>query len=132
MVWRGGVGESRSPARFSIGAVLGGAFLGFLITFAGAVLVGLAVSLTPWEGISADLHWFSYVSIAIGGMLAGKRSQRVGWLHGGAVGLIYFVVASILFQGDFAWGDLLSTAWLARAFWSFAAGALGGALGINL
>lgn len=132
MVGRGGVGESRSPARFSIGAVIGGAFLGFAVTFAGAVLMGLAVSLTAWEGFAADLHWFSYVSIAIGGMLAGKRSRRVGWLHGGLVGVLYFAVSASLFQSGFAWGDLLTAQWLTRAFWSFAAGALGGALGVNL
>ncbi len=132
MIGRGGAGESGSSARFSIGAVLGGTFLGFAITFAGAVLMGLAVSLTAWEGFDADVPWFGYISIAIGGMLAGKRSGRVGWLHGGLVGLIYFAVSATLFQSGFSWGDVATSYWLTRALWSFGAGALGGALGINL
>lgn len=132
MVGRGGAAGGRSPARISIGAVFGGTCLGFAVTFAGAVLMGLAVSLTAWEGISADLHWFSYVSIAIGGMLAGRRSRRVGWLNGGLVGILYAAVTALAFQSGFSPGDLFTAGWLAKAFWSFVAGAAGGVLGVNL
>jgi len=132
MLGRQGAGERRAPGFLSVGAVISGAALGFAITFAGAALLGLAASLTAWQGIDADIAWFSYLSIALGGMLAAKRSRRTGWLHGGLVGLVYFAVSAAFFQSGFTWGDLLAQDALAKALYSFAAGALGGVLGINL
>lgn len=119
------------PGASSIGAIIRGAALSFGVSFLGAVLLGLAVSLTAWEGFSFDLRGFSYVSVALGGMLAAKRSRRFGWLHGGGVGLLYFLLSAALFQGDFEWAHLLTGQYLLKALGSFGAGALGGVLGVN-
>lgn len=116
----------------SVGAVLAGAALGFGITFLGSVFMGFAVAITPWEGFDVDLHWFSYVCIGIGGVLAAKRSRRGGLFHGGMVGLVYFAAAALLFRPDFDWSDLIGTAALIKAAWSVAAGAAGGIVGVNI
>lgn len=97
-----------------------------------AVLLGLAVSLTEWEGIDGGLQGFSYVSIALGGMLAGRHGRRLGWFHGALVGLAYYVIASLLFREGFTVAEAASVQWMLGAVMSVVAGALGGILGVNL
>lgn len=128
---RSGSNESVQPI-VSVGAIISGTGTSFLVTLLSAVLLGLTVSLTEWEGLSFSLDGFAYVSIAIGGMFAARRSRRMGWLHGAAVGVLYCALASLLFQDDFAVTHLLRPAWLWSAWWSCVAGAAGGILGVNL
>lgn len=128
---RAGRSEGNGGA-FSLGAIGKGTALSFSLTFGAAVLLGLAAALTQWEGLTQGFGAFSYVCVGLGGMLAAKSSRRVGWLHGGMVGLVYFAISATLFQDGFSWGQLLTLPWLARAFWDFAAGAVGGVLGVNL
>lgn len=97
-----------------------------------AVLLGLAVSLTEWEGIDGGLQGFSYVSVALGGMLAGRHGRRLGWFHGGLVGLAYYIIASLFFKGGFTLAQAASAQWLVGALFSVLAGAFGGVLGVNI
>lgn len=130
MLSKGGQGDAGIP--FSLGAVAMGVFLSFGVTLFVAILLGIAVSLTQWEGLSGGAHWFSYVSIALGGMLAAKHSRRFGWIHGAIVGLAYIVISAVAFQPDFEWSLLVTGPWLGKAFWSAAAGAAGGVFGVNV
>lgn len=136
--WLGGLavlskgGQHDAGIPFSFGAVTKGIFLSLGVTLFVAVVLGIAVSLTQWEGISGGAHWFSYVSIALGGMLAAKHSRRFGWIHGAVVGLAYFTLSAIAFQPGFEWAIVLTGPWLMKAFWSAAAGAVGGVLGVNI
>lgn len=127
MLSRGNQGESS----FSIGAVLGGSVLSFAVTFVGAILLGAAVSWTEWNGLSSGLSYFSYAAVAIGGMWAAKRSRRMGWVHGGVVGVAFVVISALLFQPDFQLNQLIDSTVLIKIIWSAAAGALGGVLGVN-
>lgn len=130
MLVRGGQHDGAVP--FSVGAVAKGILLSLCVTLLVAVVLGVLVALTEWEGIDGGAHWFSYVSIALGGMLAAKQSRRFGWVHGAVVGLVYFLISAVAFQPDFQWALLASGPWLAKAFWSAAAGAAGGILGVNI
>lgn len=130
MVFRGG--QADAGGAFSIGAVAKGLFLSFAVTLLVALLLGIAVAITTWEGMTSGAHWFSYVSIALGGMLAAKHSRRFGWIHGIGVGLAYFVISAVAFQPGFEWSLLGTTPWLTKAFGSAAAGAFGGVVGVNL
>lgn len=127
---KGGQHDAGIP--FSAGAVAKGIFFSFSVTLLLAVIMGALAAFTPWEGIPDGAHWFAYVSIALGGMLAAKHSRRFGWIHGIAVGLVYFLLSAVAFQPEFEWSLLASTPWQTRAFWSAAAGAAGGILGVNL
>lgn len=128
---RAGLGEGNGGA-FSLGAIGKGTALSFSLTLGVAVLLGLAAALTQWEGLTQGFGAFSFVCVGLGGMLAGRNSRRMGWLHGGIVGLVYFAISATLFQEGFTWGQLATLPWLARAFWDFVAGAVGGVLGVNL
>ncbi len=124
--------EGGSGGVFSLSAVGKGTALSFSLTLGVAALLGLAAALTQWEGLRGGFEAFSYACVGLGGMLAGRSSRRWGWLHGGAVGLLYFAISAALFQEGFNWSLLLSGPWLARALWDVAAGAAGGILGVNL
>lgn len=130
MLFKGGQHEAGIP--FSVGAVAKGFFLSLSVTLLVAVILGTLAALTPWEGMPGEAHWFSYVSIALGGMLAAKHSRRFGWIHGAVVGLLYFVLSAVAFQPDFQWSLMAGGPWLVKAFWSAAAGAAGGIVGVNM
>lgn len=123
--------EGVHSSAFSLSAIVKGTLLAFAVTLLSAILLGIAVSLTEWEGLSRGLDGFTYVGIALGGMMAAKQSQRFGWLHGGTVGFIYYLFSSLLFVGDFSIQTVTSAAWLAGTGWSVVAGAVGGVLGVN-
>ncbi len=128
---RSATGENASGSTFSIGAVVRGTGLSFLVTLLAAVLLGLAVSITEWEGFTGSLDGFTYVSVALGGMMAAKQSRKHGWLHGMLVGLVYYVISSFLFQDNFSIAQMSTGTWLLGALWSSCAGAVGGVLGVN-
>lgn len=132
MVVRSGSGEGVSGSTFSVAAIVKGTGLSFLVTLFAAVMLGLAVSITEWEGFTGGLDGFTYVSVALGGMLAAKQSRNLGWLHGLIVGFIYYVISSFLFQSDFSIAQMSTGPWLLEAAWCCVAGAVGGVLGVNI
>jgi len=85
MLVRSGQGDATSV--LSLGAVAKGVFFSFAVTLLVALFLGIAVALTEWEGLSSGAHWFSYVSVALGGMLAAKHSRRYGGFMAPASGL---------------------------------------------
>ena len=131
-VGRSGTGEAARGPAFSPGAIAKGTCFSLLVTLLGATFLGLAVSLTEWEGIGAGLDGFAYVSIALGGMFAARQGRRLGWLHGIGVGLVYYAVTTLFFHGDFSLSKTLSSEWLLGALWAAIAGAIGGVVGVNL
>jgi putative membrane protein (TIGR04086 family) len=70
------------------------------------------------------------VAMLIGGLVAGKRSGTKGWYHGGLLGLLYACIVWII--GFLAYDAGFSEQTLVLLGLSFAAGALGGILGVNL
>lgn len=124
-------GSSGAGVSFSIGAVAKGVFLSFAVTLMVAVLLGLAVSLTQWEGIAAEAYWISYVSIALGAMLAARHSRQAGWLHGAVVGAVFFIVSAVFLQPEFEWAALAAGPSLAKALGCLASGLVGGVVGVN-
>lgn len=125
-------GQGDATMILSVGAVAKGILLSFGVTLLVAAFLGLAVSLTQWEGIAGGAYWFSYASIALGGMLAAKQSKKLGWLHGAVVGLAYFLIAVTLLQPEFQWGMLAAGTSLLKALGCLASGAVGGMLGVNV
>jgi putative membrane protein (TIGR04086 family) len=81
----------------------------------------------------ASLLIYAYVihavSLFVGGLVAGKRSENKGWYHGGLLGLLYsaiiFIVAFLAYDAGFSKQTLYLLAL------TFASGALGGMIGVN-
>ncbi|RJX27974.1 MAG: TIGR04086 family membrane protein [Dethiobacter sp.] len=70
------------------------------------------------------------LSILLGSVYVGKRTEEKGWLRGGLTGLFYvlaLIILSYLFQVSFEPGLNIIT----KLFLGFSFGTLGGILGIN-
>lgn len=117
-------------AAATILALTQGLLLSVLVTMLGSGLCGLVISLTNWEGTSAALQSINYLSIAVGGLLAGRLAGKTGWMHGGLVGLLYMLVANMLLSGEGIAG-LGVAVFSLRLLAGFLAGAIGGMLGVN-
>lgn len=98
-----------------------------------AIIVVLTTFLISVTAISeAWARWIvvagSAVAVLIGSYQAGKQMGRVGWLNGGATGLVYVVIVLLL-------ALLLDLGLSARSLITlaagFAIGAIGGVLGVN-
>ena len=109
-------------------AVLTGLFLPACVILAGSALVGLLYSLTEWESLQNTVYSFNYISVAVGGVLAGRWAHKLGWIHGVAVAFLYMLILSLIGGGRtgllslfFSWNTLLA----------LGCGAIGGMIGVN-
>ncbi|MFO7310631.1 MAG: TIGR04086 family membrane protein [Bacillota bacterium] len=122
-------GNGRFP--LGVGSILHGLGVTFLASLAFAVSVGLAVALTPaWDAPDALLKGLNLLAVGAGGFAAGRRAHRLGWLHGGLVGVAYLLLVSWMLSPGEGIGALATAAGLKTAAYGFMAGALGGVLGV--
>ncbi|WP_044736421.1 TIGR04086 family membrane protein [Geobacillus kaustophilus] len=109
---------------------------GIATIFVLAALVSFIFSLLlKWTDIhESSLTWIvfaaSVVSLFIGGVVAGGKSQEKGWLAGGLTGLLF---TAIIFLFQFLGMEKSFTVeqWLYHLTF-FAAASLGGIVGVNL
>ncbi|MFC0212561.1 TIGR04086 family membrane protein [Paenibacillus chartarius] len=111
--------------------LLSGLLYAFVMMAAGTLIVSL---LLLWSNVQeSSLPTYGKIvhglSIFIGGWVAGKRSGSRGWYQGGILGALYAVTVGIV--GFLAFDNSLNWAALALLGGAFAAGALGGMLGVN-
>lgn len=125
--------QAQAPPGLDLGAVVAGVIAMFALTLLLSAALAAAIYFTDvTEGdLAGVLYYAGLVTVVAGGAVAGRRAETRGWLHGGLAGLGYVIVSlavgSILFPGTALWAGLAGK--LATAF---AAGALGGVLGVNL
>lgn len=82
------------------------------------------------ESLSTYVYIIHCLSIFIGGFISGKRAGKKGWYHGGMLGILYSAIIVIV---SFLGFDAAVTAYtLILVLLSFAMGAFGGMLGVNL
>ncbi|TXK73470.1 TIGR04086 family membrane protein [Paenibacillus sp. N3.4] len=97
----------------------------------GTILTSLFLLLTSTQ--ESSLHTLTTIihaaSLFIGGWVAGKRAGSRGWYHGGFVGFVYFILIFVV--GFLAFDAGLNLQSLQLLCILFAAGALGGILGVN-
>lgn len=113
------------------GAILKGTLLSLAVALLASLFLSIVIIAAGWHEIPPGLVAFHYVSIGLGGVLAARRARRLGWIHGGIVGLVYTALLSALFADELTLGMFLTTAWLKEAAWGFVAGVVGGILGVN-
>lgn len=71
------------------------------------------------------------LSIALGGFIAARGSQKMGWLKGAITGLVYIIwafIISSLFGNNIVLGSVV----LSDSLLGIVAGAVGGIIGVNL
>lgn len=112
-------------------AIARGTLLGAGVALLGALLISLVVTLAEWDPIPSYLYGYHYVSIAIGAALAARNTRRLGWVHGGLVGIVYLLFVAWLFPPGFHLVASAQASWLPGILWSFVAGTAGGVVGVN-
>lgn len=125
-------GGSPGPAPgFRFLGVLQGVGFTFVGALACALLIGLAVAWTPtWDASDSLLKTVNVIIVAAGGLYAGRKTRRLGWLHGGLSGLVYIMLVSWMTGPDFGWAQLATVDWLRDGLLAFVAGAVGGVIGV--
>ncbi|WP_248927369.1 TIGR04086 family membrane protein [Paenibacillus hamazuiensis] len=103
-----------------------------LVTMAiGTVVTSLILFSTSMQ--ESSLLGYAYgihaLSLFVGGLTAGRRSETRGWYHGGLLGLLYstiiFIVAFLAYDAGFSKQTLILLGL------TFASGAIGGIIGVN-
>ncbi|MFC5447225.1 TIGR04086 family membrane protein [Paenibacillus aestuarii] len=111
--------------------LMSGLVYAFIMTTIGTLVTSLFLLLSNAQ--ESSLHTLTTiihaVSLFIGGWVSGKRAGNRGWYYGGMVGLVYFILIFLVGFLAFDAGFNLQSLQLLGIL--FAAGALGGMLGVN-
>jgi putative membrane protein (TIGR04086 family) len=112
--------------------ILRGLLLALLISFLLLALNTLVLYLSPLSEVFVPYLIFggTLLSILLGSVYVGKRTEEKGWLRGGLTGLFYVLALMLLcflFNVNFEPGLNILT----KLFLGFSFGTLGGILGIN-
>lgn len=95
-----------------------------------ALSVLLVASSSSEEGSAAYVYLIHGFALLVGGWSAGRRSGRKGWYYGGLTGLLYMLL--VLMIGFLAMDAGLSWNKALYILLSFAAGGIGGMIGVNM
>jgi len=125
----GGGGASGKPFRATV--VLQGVGFALAASLAASLVLGLFIAWTPaWDAPDSLLKILNVLAVVGGGVYAGRKARRLGWLHGALAGLVYLLLVTWMVTPHFSWAQLGSAAWLRDALLACGAGALGGILGV--
>ncbi|MCY9592712.1 TIGR04086 family membrane protein [Paenibacillus chitinolyticus] len=110
---------------------LSGLLYAFIMLIAGTIVTSLILLLSRTQ--ESSLSTLAYIthglSVFVGGWVAGKRAGRKGWYYGGMLGIFYALIVWII--GFLAVDTAFDLKTLTLAGFAFAAGALGGMIGVN-
>lgn len=123
---------TQATARTFVWSIVRGIACSGAVTVCGAVLVSLVQLVGGW-----NIEWgsvfriFSYLSMATGGFMAARLSQRNGWLVGGLVGMLFILVMNWITSGSVTLPDMNPDTAI-RFGMGFLVGAVGGMIGVNI
>ncbi|WP_274362645.1 TIGR04086 family membrane protein [Paenibacillus thermotolerans] len=104
-----------------------------LVTMAAATLVmSLFLKFTGMKEASMTTYVYIIhcISLLFGGLVTGKRAGKRGWYSGGMMGILYSIV--IILIGFLSYDAAFTLYTFILLALSFAAGAFGGMIGVNL
>ncbi|MBZ2173971.1 TIGR04086 family membrane protein [Schnuerera sp. xch1] len=107
--------------------------LAFILTFIFVLIVSILLTFTSLKETTIPLlnTTIMIVSITFGGIHMAIKSRERGWLNGGIIGALYFLILlliNFLFIKPFIF-DIYT---ISKFFISLAAGIIGGIIGINV
>ncbi len=105
----------------------------FVLSVVLLLVVTLLLTFTPIKEDALPIFSTAImiISIASGSIYMAFKAEEKGWLNGGIVGILYFLIlllANYLFIKPF----VLDIYTLAKFFVSLAAGVIGGMIGVNI
>lgn len=119
--------------KLSVGLILKGTIIAFVFSLICFLVLALILSLSNiTENIIKPTSYIvMIISVVLAGGYVARRAHRNGWMYGATTGCVYIIILTLLglFNGgQFAVNQIL----ISRFFIGIIAGAVGGALGINL
>ncbi|MFO8060205.1 MAG: TIGR04086 family membrane protein [Bacillota bacterium] len=133
VVRRNRVTAGQGEAGLSGRAIMTGLIITLALALAIAVVVSILIYFTDMsEGSAASyIYYLGMMCVAVGGAAGARGAGRLGWLHGGLVGLLYAVLSLaltfIILPGPVVFGAILG-----RIGTVTLVGALGGVIGVNV
>lgn len=109
---------------------------GLLNSFTWLLALTVFLSLFLWltdmkeQGLGTYTYLIHCVALLFGGISSGKKTGNKGWYYGGLTGLVYCFILFIVGFLGFDSGMSLNSFFILML--SFAVGALGGMLGVNM
>lgn len=122
--------------RFETAALKTGFMWAVLVTLFFGVVLGMWVTLSPRPQyyMPVVLNLCLLAGVTAGGLAGGFHARRQGFLHGGAVGILYgfllVAISAVIAGGDI--NILLGSPLLLRLPLLILAGAAGGLVGVNI
>jgi len=112
--------------------VLRGLMVSLVCMAAATIVASLLIKFTGMKegSVTTSVYIIHSVSLFIGGLATGLRSGRKGWYYGGMMGILYSTV--VILVGFLSYDAAFTTYTLILLGLSFAAGALGGMIGVNM
>lgn len=112
--------------------VLRGLVVSLLCMAAATVLASLVYKFTGAKesSMTTAVYIIHSVSLFVGGLTTGYRAGRKGWYFGGMMGILYSAIVVLI--GFLSYDAAFTLYTLILLALSFAAGALGGMIGVNL
>lgn len=113
--------------------VLKSVVLSFILTFVLILIVSLLLTFTSLkEGTMPLLNTvIMIISIAVGSIYMAIKAEEKGWLNGGLIGILYFLILlliNFLFIKPFIF-DIYT---VGKLFISIITGVIGGMIGVNI
>lgn len=121
------------PSRVRAGSpVLAGLLYSLACMAAATVAASVLFKFTGVKegSMTTSVYIIHSVSLFIGGLVTGYKAGKKGWYFGGLMGIIYTVIVILI--GFLSYDAALTMYSLVLLGLSFAAGALGGMIGVNL
>lgn len=122
--------ERGTIAAIAPGALLKGIILSLASALILSLIVGIVFTIGSWHTMPRALMAVHYVCIGLGSVIAARQAGRVGWLHGGVIGILYSFLLLLLFHDGSV--SMFTTAHFSDMAWSFIVGGVAGMVGINM
>ncbi|MBP1999001.1 putative membrane protein (TIGR04086 family) [Paenibacillus shirakamiensis] len=112
--------------------IVSGIWYAFLWMMIGALILSICLRISELreDNLTVYTYLIHAVSIACGGIVAGKRTGRRGWYQGALIGFIYGLI--VLLISFLALDSSLTLGDLGYLIPAMLIGAVGGVMGVNL
>lgn len=88
-------------------AVIQGVVLAFFLLIIISIVLAFLVYFSSWQATPRLLNVLAHLSVFAGALLAGRRCNQKAWVHGIVVGILAFIILSIM-----GYGESLFVTWL--------------------
>jgi putative membrane protein (TIGR04086 family) len=128
-----GLERRQTHDSINLRAIIAGILATFFLTLLISGCLALTIYLTTIteQQVTLILYYSGMLTLAVGGGLAARWADTLGWVHGGLAGAVYVILATMVGMYFFPGGYALMSI-VQRVLAGFFIAALGGIIGINI